>query len=475
MLNRYFSIYFGAQLIPAVIGFLSITVFTRLLSPLEYGVYVVGMSIAGIAGSVFFAWIRLSVVRYQAISADINFRGTALVAFGATAVLVFCGVPAAVLLLGRDVDISVLCGSIFVALGVGAFDISQEFCRASLKPVRYAVVGISRSVLGFAIGCLAIGIGWGGLGLLGAVGLSFLIGALASGLDGGTRLNTYRREHLIKFARYGLPLSVGGLSFGLYSVSDRLVVAYLLGEDAAGHYGVATDLPRQFMVMLGSSVAAATFPIVFRTFSEEGIAATRERLNENAELLLAVVVPVAVWLSFAASQVVGTLVGADFRASILPLLPVLAVARMFGVINQFYVQISFQLSERSALPIFQSVATLALSIALMFPFVAKFGLMGAAYAALMTEGTGLVLGIWLARRAFRLPLEPRRLAGVLAAAVAMGTAIYAARIVVGGTGLPSLLIVTTAGGLAYAGAAWLLNVVHVRTAMMSWLRLRTVS
>src|SRR5271168_901847 len=114
MLNRYFSIYLGAQLVPAVIGFIAITVFTRLLSPTEYGVYVVGMGIAGIAGSVFFAWIRLSVLRYQATSSEVDFRGTAIVAYCATIVAMLCTVPVAVLLFGHDVNVYVLLGSLFV-------------------------------------------------------------------------------------------------------------------------------------------------------------------------------------------------------------------------------------------------------------------------------------------------------------------------------------------------------------------------
>ena len=63
MLNRYVPIYLVAHLGPAAIGFIALTAYTRLLSPVEYGVYVVGMSIAGILAAVFFAWIRLSVSR----------------------------------------------------------------------------------------------------------------------------------------------------------------------------------------------------------------------------------------------------------------------------------------------------------------------------------------------------------------------------------------------------------------------------
>jgi O-antigen/teichoic acid export membrane protein len=475
MLNRYVPIYLVAHLGPAVIGFIALTAYTRLLSPAEYGVYVVGMSIAGILAAVFFAWIRLSVSRYQAASADVDFRATAIIAYGLTVATIACVVPVGVFLLHPDVDLEVLAVSVSVALTLSAFEIGQEFRRANLRPFHYAAVAVSRSALGFGIGLVAIKMGWGGFGLLAAVGISFLIGALMNIVGGGARIRLgqfYQRDQLTRFARYGLPLAIGGLSFALYSASDRLVVAYLSGQDAAGQFGVAADLARQFIVILASSVASATFPVVFRTLTTEGVTATRQRLKENAELLLAIIVPVAVWLAFAANQVAGVLVGAEFRASVALLLPVLAAARLLGAFNQFYLQISFQLSERPLLPVIQETLILVLSIALMFPLVAKYGLMGAAVATLITEAVGLLVGILLSRRAFPLPLDLRRLVGVFASAIVMTGAIYVARIGVDSTGLASLLIVTPAGGLAYAASVWLLDVAHVRSPMTSLLRLR---
>jgi O-antigen/teichoic acid export membrane protein len=72
MLNRHVPIYLVAHLASAAIGFIALTAYTRLHSPAEYGVYVVGISIAGIFAAVCFAWIRLSVSRYQAASADVD-------------------------------------------------------------------------------------------------------------------------------------------------------------------------------------------------------------------------------------------------------------------------------------------------------------------------------------------------------------------------------------------------------------------
>jgi O-antigen/teichoic acid export membrane protein len=472
MLNRYVTIYLVAHLVPAAIGFVALTTYTRLLSPAEYGVYVVGMSVAGILAAVFFTWIRLSVSRHQATSADVDFRGTAIIAYGLTVAAIAGAVPAAVMLFRPDIDLYGLAGSVFMASTLSAFEICQEFRRANLRPLRYAALSVSRSALGFGLGLLAIEMGYGGFGLLAAVGLSFLVGALLNIAGDGARIRLYRRDHLAKFARYGLPLSIGGLSFALYSASDRLVVAYVLGQEAAGHFGVAADLSRQFIVILASSVSSATFPIVFRTLTSEGVVATRARLNENAELLLAVIAPVAVWLALAADQVAGTLVGVEFRASVSLLLPILAAARLLGALNQFYLQISFQLSERPILPVIQETFILVLSISLMFPLVAKYGLVGAAFATLITEAVGLLVGILLSRRAFVLPFDLRRLAGVFASATVMAGAIDVARIAVSGTGLAYLSIITAAGAFAYVASVWLLDVAHIRSSMTSFLRLR---
>ena len=155
--------------------------------------------------------------------------------------------------------------------------------------------------------------------------------------------------------------------------------------------------------------------------------------------MLAVVAPVTVWLALAADQVAGTLVGADFRAGVSLLLPVLAVARMLGVLNQFHLQISFQLAERPFLSVMQSCLTLVLGVVSMFLLIPKFGLLGAALATLITEAVGLVVAIYLTRRAFPLPFDMQRVAAVFASALTMGCAIYVAKLGVGGTGLLSLV------------------------------------
>lgn len=469
MLNRHFSIYLVAYILPAAVGFFAVTAYTRLLSPAEYGVYVVGMSLAGILGAIFFAWIKLSVSRYQAMSAEVDFRGTAMVAFALTAA-VLCSTTPLVFLVRSDVSVELLLASMFVAIMANAVDVGQEFERAKLRPYRFAAISIVRSVSSVGFGLLGIWLGWGGIGLLAAFGLGSLAGIILNLVGDRTPIARFQRSQFTQLARYGLPLTLAGLSVAVYSASDRLIVAYLLGRDAAGIFGVAADLPRQFMVMIASSVAAATVPLVFRSLSENSSATTRERLTESLELLLVVVAPVAVWLALAADQVAGTLVGIDFRAGVSALLPILVLARFFGIANQFYVQISFQLAERPFMLAAQSFLTLVVSVILMFALIPAYGLYGGALATLATEAIGLLVALVLMRRAHPVPFEPNRLAGVAVSAAAMAAAILIARSQAGGTGLVSLVIVSLAGGLAYAAVAWLLNVANVRTLSLRFLR-----
>ena len=71
-----------ASVVAAVFGFLSTATFTRLLSPDDYGVYVIGVGIAGFVSAILFTWVRFSVMRLQSEGGERDFRGTALAAYG---------------------------------------------------------------------------------------------------------------------------------------------------------------------------------------------------------------------------------------------------------------------------------------------------------------------------------------------------------------------------------------------------------
>jgi O-antigen/teichoic acid export membrane protein len=307
-----------------------------------------------------------------------------------------------------------------------------------------------------------------------AIAASFVIGSVLSRqVNSAEPLRLLAAGQLMQFARYGLPFSLGAFAFALHATLDRLGVAYLLGPSSAGYYGIAADFTRQLIALLASSIASAMFPIAFRSLAQTGAAATRERLAEGLELLLALIAPVAVWLAICANVVAGALLGSEFQASVAMLLPVLAVGRLCGGINQYYLQVSFQLAEKPLLQVTHDSLILALNLGLLFPLTLAFGLRGTAAAVLIAEALGILIGIWLSRSAFKLPVNVRGMTRVFASTAVMAVVTYAAKSASDGHGLLTLAIVTASGGLAYAGSALLFDVAGIRSSIASSLLLRS--
>jgi len=474
MINPYAVIYLAAYMVPAAVGFLALILYTHLLSPAEYGIYVVGVSISGIVSALFFTWVRLSVSRYQARSPDLDLRGEAAVAYGGTVVVIACLTPAVMLVIRPDVGFGFVVASLFFSLSSTAFEIGQEFKRARFNPVRFTTIAMIRSMAGLALGYAAIRLGTGGLGLLVAVGVSYLtVNVLNLRSSAGRPLPVFKIENLVQFLRYGLPFTLGALAFALHAALDRLGVAYLLGESGAGYYGLAADLTRQLVAVLAASVASAMFPIAFRSFAENGAAATRERLSEGLEILLALIAPVVVWLALSADTVAGALLGREFRDSVVALLPLLAFGRMCGAINQYYLQASFQLAEKPLLQVVHDSLIFVLNMALLFPLTLMFGLRGTAAAVLLAEALGIIIGIALSRRAFRLPFNVWGMARVLAATCVMAATTLALKAAPTHQGLLQLFGVVLVSATAYVAAALLFDVAGFRSSIIAFVRSQT--
>jgi O-antigen/teichoic acid export membrane protein len=476
MMSAYALIYIVAYMVPALVGFATLIVYTHLLSPAEYGVYVIGFSISGIISALFFTWVRLSVARYQSKSPDLDLRTEAIAAYGLTALVIVSLLPLAVLIAGPHFGFGNVVASVFVSLANCSFDIGLEFKRAQLNAMRFTTIMVFRSLLGLVLGYLAIKAGGGGLGVLFALGVSFVTaGALSMQSNPFKMLRGFSVGHLPQFMRYGLPFSLGALTIALHSALDRLGIAYLLGQSAAGYYGLAADLPRQVINLLASSVASAMFPITFRSHAETGAVATRERLKEGAEIMLALIAPAAIWLGLCANPIAETLLGSQFQGGVAALLPLLAIGRLCGAFNQHYMQISFQLAERPLLQVAHDCSILIVNAALLFPMMAWFGLFGAATAVLIAEVFGLLFGIWLSRRGFRLPFNGWGMARVFASTAVMALVTYVAKTTMNGHGVWSLIGITAASGTAYAAAALLFDVAGVRSSITQLFRPQVVA
>ena len=110
---------------------LSAAVFTRLLSPGDYGVYIIGLSIANFVSATAFTWVRYSVMRFESEGDKADVRMTSLAAYvvsaaTAPAILIFVHLVAHI-----GWDRAAL--AVGLSLGLSLFELGQEILRSRLR------------------------------------------------------------------------------------------------------------------------------------------------------------------------------------------------------------------------------------------------------------------------------------------------------------------------------------------------------
>lgn len=450
-----------ASAVAAVFGFLSTATFTRLLSPDDYGIYVIGVGIAGFVSAILFTWVRFSVMRLQSEGGDRDFRGTALAAYGmsvACAPLLLLVIPPLAHRGWHEVGCAVV-----LALGIGLVEMGQEVMRARFQVREFVAGAILRTVVSFALCLAAIRLGWDGFGLLAGTAISYFVTAAFNA-------RTIWRSPLAKadlgelrlFFRLGFVFTITAFVYTFQCSMDRLFLAWHSGESFSGLYGASADLTRQIIQMPAGSLAAAAFPIAVSSLAQFGAAKARAQLERFGEILLAVSVPAAVGLALTIPYLAAFLLGPAFRDTARLIVPMLAAGWLFQCITQYYVHVSFHLAKKPEWSLLQGLVSVAVNIALIWPMTNAWGLQGTAASFMISEAVGVVIGLVLTRFAYPLPYLLAPLARTLLASGLMAGAVLALERLLPMPGVVTFAALAASGMMVYGLAAIGLNICDAR-------------
>ena len=465
MLIRQTSTYMVAHGTSAILGFLSVILFTRLLSPAEYGIYVVALSVAGIISALLFTWVRLSVLRFDSEGEATDIRLTALAAYIVSVLTLPAALVATVWLAHVPLDKAL--AAILLAAALGLFELGQEILRARLDSTSYMRATVVRAFSALGISYGLVQLGWGGFGLVAGVAGGYLIAAalFSPWVWQGPR-KPFDRVTFRTMLGFGIPMAMSGGVFAFHSALDRLLVAYLLGDAAAGVYGAAADLVRQIILFPALSVASAIVPLAIRSLAEDGVEAADAHLTRSGELLLAVVLPAVVGLAIVAPHFAALILGPDFRDTAATLIPILVFAWLFQTISQQFVQVSFHLAKKPSLMVAHGTAILVVNVIAMALLVPRFGLVGAAWSLVIAEAAGVVAGYMLSQKAHPLPLAWRPVVRVVAAVAVMAAPTALLDRALADGGILTFALTVIVGIVAYGLATFALDIAGIRTALM---------
>jgi O-antigen/teichoic acid export membrane protein len=428
MLLRHSLLYVLARGVPGLVNFAALAVYTRLLAPDEFGRYALALAGVGLVNVFIFQWQRLVLARFlQAHEPRPHlFLGGILAQFLALAAAV-SGVGAICALIWPDpVWRRLLALAVPLVAVQAAFELTLGLAAASLQPGWYGRLLASKALIALTCGGA---LAWVGLGatapLLGLI-VGHLLALVMFGYMGwrGARLVWPDRRALREQLAYGLPLTVTFALAWVVSSSDRLLLAWLAGEDAAGLYSAGYDLAFQGLTLGLTIINTAAYPLAVNALERHGVAQAREQLRRNGELIIVAALTGATLLVVLAPVVVPWLIGQAFRADVLALLPWIAAATALAGIKAYHFDIAFHLGRRSRTLVRIGAATALVNVALNVWLIPAHGVLGAAWATLGAYAFALFFSIATCHRAFSMPaaspLFLKRLAVAAVAGLAAG-------------------------------------------------------
>src|ERR1700710_2563127 len=460
MLIGQASINFSANILSAVLGLLSVFVFTRLFSPHDYGVYLLGVGFASVISVFLVGWFRNLILSGHAKDDGTDVRGIVISGY-----LVCCLTAPIAYGLGRLVglDVAAALAAVVLSVAIGLFELTQDLLRARLRAFTVMKATLVRAAGLLCIGGVVALFSPAGFLLLLSAALAYLLAVLVQSRAAwrGT-IVTFDRAGLAAVARQGLPLTLSLTLLAVSSVTDRFMIANLVSAAEAGKYVAGLDLVRQTLMMPAISMAAAFFPLAVLTLANQGQAALRSHLGECAELLFSVTLPACLGFAVIAPHIANVVLGVDFRATAAEIMPIIAVAVVFQILTQQYLHVSFLLSGRNSFYLINTVSIIAANVILSYVLISEYSVVGAAWARLGADVLGFVCALLLSRRAFPIPIPLGRLALTLIAGLVMALLVGALDRNLHVSDLTACVVLVFAGLASYAALCWVFDISRLR-------------
>lgn len=456
-LARQSGAYAAVAIAGSALGVLLLPVYTRVLSPAEFGLIALLDVIALLLTTVFSLGMTAMVPFYYADEVDPGRRrrcvGTLLV--GITVINV---VLAAMVVTTADAVVGAVLPSVAVwpyvpllaatALIEPFWIVAAAVLQIEERATAHSVLTFLRLLLANALRIVAVVVF--GLGVLGFVGAG-LATAIVWLLPSVVLL---RREATWSFLPHELwrAFRVGGptvpnnlLSYG-FRAADRVVLERFATRDEIGLYYMALRIA-EVGRMAADVFVSAWRPIFLKEAGRPGFAESVVPVVIRASAMAFIAIFVAGALF--APEVVGLLMAADFAGAAMFLPPLLAAMALKGLYAVPYLMIWFR-KKTGYLPLV-SAATLIVGVTATVILASRWGAWGAAIAYALAWAVLFAITLVLGRRLYRAAYPWRELAtaSVLAAVVLSIASFLTPGL--GGTAAKVGLLAAFAGALVASG------------------------
>lgn len=391
-LLRSVGLYMVANAINAAVPFLLLPILTRYLSPAEYGLVAMYTVVTALTGALIAFGVHGAVSRLYFEYGEKEFSEFV----GNCLLILLIGSALAGVVLHFAGDIierysafpeEWLWAVLITAMGQSVGNIVLAIWQVRTMPRIYGVFQVSQSLLSAGISIVLVvmlHMGWQGrvLGQTVATACSAIV-AMYYLFSQGWAILRPNVAHLVEALRYGSPLVlhvVGGIAI---SMADRVIITNQLTLTDTGLYVVAV----QVVMVFGFVVDAfnrAYAPWLFENL-KTGDKAVRRRIVVGTYLYFGAILFFALVFSAVSSQLLEFFVGERFAGGA-PYIFWLSLSAAF--MGMYYmVTLYIQYEKRTELLALITTVVGCMNVAVCYVFVSRWGGIGAAQTAVITQLT----------------------------------------------------------------------------------------
>jgi len=425
--------YIPAQIVPGIVGLISIPIITRLFQPGEYGNYILVMATISVFSTIV-GWLYMPIIRfYPAYDRDKKleeFYGTIL-KLTILSILVLSLIFLGLLLILRFHISERLCTLMWIGLPVfimtSCFSVLIEFFRAKRQIKWYSIFSVWKSISTIGFGILlvvALHFSIEGLLLGSLVSLVFAFPFLLKNSIGkvSLRLKNIYVPLASELAKYGFPLVIGNLAAWILSLSDRYVLELFRGSQEVGIYSASYAISERSIMLIATLFALTSGSIVFNIWEKEGKKKSQEFVGEITRYYLLICTPAAVGLSVLAKPIIVILTGQEYHGGSKIISIVVFGVFFLGLQQRFHPGLCFY--KKTHFIMLSLIVSGLVNLGLNFLLIPKYGFIAAAATTLLSYIFLLVLIVFISRRFFIWKFPFKSLLKATCASGVMGIFVY---------------------------------------------------
>lgn len=462
MLRRFFKdgvVYGLAGLFARSVSIITLPLYTRILSPTDFGVIDLTLLFTVFCGVIIPFGISSGVARFFPDEATQD--GKVLIAssglwFISMTHLVFVlaalsfAEPLMVLTLGSAKwSQAYYLGLVMIVTG-GFFYYFQNLLRWRLEPKRYVFCSLVSTFVTVGVALLAIFVARLGVAgiFIGQICGNVIGAALAWGMSRDLFRFRFSKPSLMAMLWFAVPLLPVLVGEFVTNYIDRMSIRTLLSLEDLGRYGIGFRLASLVgLIMIGFS--SSLTPLVYANYQKHE---TRAEIARIFRFFLLIALPAVLFLALFSKEMLWVFTGPAYYSAWI-VMPILAPGLL--LISMFNFAPGIDIAKKTKVSAMIQVATALLSVALNFLLIPWFGIAGSALATLLSGIFSFSAYMAYSQRYYSVPHQWGRLATAVGIVTLVGSIGIAFTMLQDFT-LTTTLVKAMAGLLAVLGIARIL-------------------